>query len=253
MYETTCYEESFLKEVIFRVDFPSPIESIEKTVPKGLGKAILNRFPISEPRKAHTQEFQFTGPSFQAKSTELTQWVYFGKEREKSLILEPGSLVISIKEYKSYEELIDDIKDVLEAFFEAFSDTSVARVGLRYVNLIDLKEPEPLSWAEHINEEILGIIDFHDEKQNLTRVFHIVEYNFDGLAVKYQFGLANPDYPALIKKKQFVMDIDAYSNGSFDFGDVMSGIGDAHEKVQEIFEKSITEKLRQTMKPKDNV
>ena len=253
MYEETCYQDSFLKEVIFRVDFPAPLEVLEKAVPKALGKAIKKWFPILEPRKAHTQEFQFTGPSFQAKSSEIMQWIYYGKEREKSLILDAGSLVISVKSYKTYEELVEAIDSVLKSFFEEFKDVSVARIGLRYINLIDINEPEPLSWKEYINEEILGIIDFHSDKQFLTRLFHIVEYNFDGLAVKYQFGLANPDYPALIKKKQFVLDIDAYSYGSFDYGDVMVCMNDAHGKVQEIFEKSITDNLRQLMKPKENV
>ena len=249
MYEETCYKEPFLKEVIFRIDFPSPIESLERTVPKDLLKEISNRFPISEPRKAHTQEFQFSGSSLQAKTNEVTQWVYFGKEREKSLILDSAALIISIKEYITYEEFVDDTKHILEVFFKVFNEISAARIGLRYVNLIDLNEPDPFSWKDYINEEILGIIDFHVEKQFLTRVFHIVEYNFDGLAVKYQFGIANPDYPAHIKRKQFVLDIDAYSHGSFDYGEVLTVIDDAHSKVQDIFEKSITDKLRAKMKP----
>ncbi len=253
MYEDTCYQKSFLKEVIFRIDFPSPLESIEKSVPKAIGKAITEKFPIPEPsRKFHTQELQFSGPNFKAKNTEMTQWVYYGKEREKTLALDASALILSVKEYKSYEKLHEDIEGVLKAFFGEFKDISATRVGLRYVNLVELDEPNPLSWANYINEEILGIIDFHKEKQFLTRVFHIVEYNFDGLAVKYQFGLANQDYPAHINKKQFVLDIDAYSNGSFDYGDVMSRVDEAHSKAQDIFEQSITDNLRQFMKPQEN-
>ena len=252
MYEETCYKEPFLKEVIFRIDFPSPIESLRKSVPRDLLKEISKRFPISEPRKGHTQEFQFSGSSFQAKSNEVTQWLYFGKEREKTLILDTTALIISIATYKTYEAFLCDVKHVLDVFFKVFAEISAARVGLRYVNLIDLNESEPFSWKDYINEKILGIIDYHTEKQFLTRVFHIVEYNFDGLAVKYQFGIANPDYPAHIKRKQFVLDIDAYSHGAFDYGDIVAFIGAAHSRIQDIFEKSITDKLREKMKPSNN-
>lgn len=249
MYEDKCYRKTFLKEVIFRIDFLSPLEAIEKSVPKSISKTILKRFPILEPRKAHTQEFQLTGPNLHARSSEMTQWVFYGKEREKSIVIDQNAIVFLVKEYKSYENLLEDIDGILKIFFSDFKEIAVARVGLRYVNVIEIDEPEPLVWKRYINEDILGIIDFHDEKQFLTRVFHIVEFNFDGLAVKYQFGLANPDYPALIKRKNFVLDIDAYSNGSFDYGDVMTCLEDAHKRIQDIFERSITDNLRQLMRP----
>jgi uncharacterized protein (TIGR04255 family) len=252
MYENVCYKTPFLKEVIFRIDFPSPIDGVEKQLSNKLTKAILEKFPISEPQKAHAQEFQFSGPSFQAKTSEIMQWVFHGKNREKSLTIEPASLVISVRDYKTYENFIADFKHILTVLFDEYKEIAVGRIGLRYVNLIDLNEPEPLEWKVYVNEDILGIIDFHEEKKFLTRVFHIVEYNFDGLSVKYQFGIANPDYPAQIKKKQFVLDIDAYSHGAFDFGDILNCVNDAHEKIQDIFERSITNKTRQLMKQQND-
>ncbi|GAW87814.1 conserved hypothetical protein [Bathymodiolus platifrons methanotrophic gill symbiont] len=253
MYENVCYKTLFLKEVIFRIDFPSPLEGIEKQLPNKLTKAILEKFPISEPQKTHAQEFQFAGPNFQSKTSEIMQWVFHGENRKKSLTIEPTSFVILVRDYKSYEDFIEDFNHILTVLFNENKDITAGRVGLRYVNLIDLNEPEPLEWKKHVNEQILGIIDFHEEKQFLTRIFHIVEYNFDGLSVKYQFGIANSDYPAQIKKKQFVLDIDAYSHGAFDYGDILNCVEDAHVKIQDIFERSITDETRQLMKQKNDV
>ncbi|BCV48515.1 TIGR04255 family protein [Shewanella algae] len=122
-----------------------------------------------------------------------------------------------------------------------------SRIGVRYINSIELTEKNPLEWSEYLNENILGIVSFH-ACENISRVFHILEYNFDGQALKYQFGLPNPDYPAVIKKKQFILDLDSYFTGAFDEKDIYFCINQCHHKIQELFEKSITDKTRNLMR-----
>jgi len=251
MYEGVCYKKPFLKEVIFKIDFPSPLVSISKGLPPKLTKEILSKFPIAEPQKAQSQELLFSGSEVQSKTSEIMQWVFHGESRKKSLIITPDAISYTNQSYKTYENLTEDIESVLNVFFEETKDIAAGRAGLRYVNVLDIKEDNPLIWKEYINEGILGVIDFHDENQYLTRAFHILEYNFDGLAVKHQFGIANPDFPAVVRKKQFVIDIDAYSHGAFEFIDIKNFISDAHSKIQDIFEKSITDKTREIMKLKN--
>lgn len=249
MYEGVCYTEPFLKEVIFKVDFPSPLQAVKKGLPQKLTKAILGKFPISEPQKGHAQELQFSGANIQAKTSEIVRWAFHGESREKTLIISPEDFWYTNRSYKTYESMVEDIEDILDVFFDEIEDATAGRVGLRYINVIDIKkETDPLVWSKYINEGILGVIDFHEENQFLTRAFHILEYNFNGLAVKHQFGIANPDFPAVVRKKEFVIDIDAYSHGTFEFSDIKKFIGDAHGKIQDIFEKSITNETRKIMK-----
>ncbi len=251
MYEGVCYKKPFLKEVIFKIDLLSPLQDLGKSLPSKLTKAILKKFPISEPQKGHAQEFLFKGTDFQAKSTEIMQWIFHGKNREKTLVITPDAISYTNRDYTNYEFLLEDIESVVNIFFEEVSEATTSRLGIRYINVVDVDEDKPLEWKEYINEAILGIIDFHDENQFLTRAFHILEYNFDGLAVKHQFGIANPDFPAVIRKKQFVIDIDAYSHGSFELPDIKIFMNDGHAKIQDIFEHSITDKTRELMKPEN--
>ena len=178
--------------------------------------------------------------------------MFHGKEREKSLIIEPSAVIQTARKYGTYEVFIEEITDVLAAFFANYKDLSASRVGLRYVNIIEPEDEDPLAWIAYINEGILGIIDFHEEKHCVTRAFHILEYNFDGQAIRYQFGIANPDFPAAIKRKQFVLDIDSYFNGAFERQEIMGTPLKSHEKIQELFEKSITDTTRSLMKPAEN-
>lgn len=250
MYDDVCYQKPFLKEVIFKADFPTLLQEIEKGLPGKVSKSILKRFPLSEPQKAHAQEFQFSGGSnFQAKSMEIMQWIFHSMKREKTLAITQEAFAYTNRAYSSYEDMLEDINGPLSDFFGSYKEQTASRLGLRYVNVIEIPGGNPLEWKDYINEDMLGIIDFNKNKEFLTRMFHILEYNYEGLAVKFQFGIANPDYPAPVRKKQFVLDIDAYSHGAFDSGDIPNFISQAHEKIQSLFEESITQKTRLLMRP----
>jgi uncharacterized protein (TIGR04255 family) len=72
MYEKTCYKKSFLKEAILRVDFPSPLPGLDKSLPANISKMALKNFPIAEPQKAHAQEFQFAGAEYETHKSQFS-------------------------------------------------------------------------------------------------------------------------------------------------------------------------------------
>jgi len=135
MYENIFYRNPFLKEVILRVDFSAPLPDLEKTVPPKIAKKASKKFPIAEPQKALAQEFQFTGPTLKAKSTEVMQWIYHGREREKRLTITPTTLLQTSKKYKTFEFFIDDIRDVLSEFFTVYQDLSASRLHMHLTPL----------------------------------------------------------------------------------------------------------------------
>ena len=248
MYEKICYKKPFLKEVILRIDFPSPIQGLENSLPRSISKVALKKFPISEPRKVHGQEFQISGPSIQAKPLEMMNWIFHGRQREKHLTIAPNAIIFSTKKYASFEDFIDETNSIINEFFNEYKELSASRVGLRYINNLDINETDPLSWDKYINKQMLGLIKFHGDNDCTTRVFHILEYNFEGQALKFQFGIANPDYPAVVKRKQFVLDLDSWFNGAIEEKDIFTFVESAHGKIQELFEKSITAETRRLMK-----
>ncbi len=249
-HESICYTSPFIKEVIIRIDLPAAVSCLSETLHTKISKAALKKFPISEPQKPQTQEFQFSGEGFSANSKELTQWTFHGKEREKSLIISPDSIAQTNRTYKSYEIFTGDFFHVLNAVKEVQPDLVANRIGIRYVNIIEIPAGDPLEWKDYINESMLGIIDLHSDKKNISRAFHVLEYNFDPIYLKFQFGVANPDYPAVVKRKQFVLDLDAHSVGAFGLDEIQSVVEQAHALIQEFFEISITPKTRKLMKPK---
>jgi uncharacterized protein (TIGR04255 family) len=154
-----------LKDAVLRIDFAAPVIELSEKLNTKILKAALSRFPISEPKKVQTQEIQILEGGISANTKEVTQWSFYGKEREKALLMSPDALVVQVtNSYKSYEIFTGDFFHVVSALNDSHADIVVTRIGVRYVNVIDLPNGDPLDWDDYINEKMLGIIDIHNKK-----------------------------------------------------------------------------------------
>jgi uncharacterized protein (TIGR04255 family) len=164
------------------------------------------------------------------------------------LTITPNAVLVQRQKYSTYEELKTEFFDVLNAFLDVYSDAVISRFGIRFINEITLDVGAPTNWDGYLNAQLLATLAFFPNPNELCRVFNIVELNFGDLNLKFQFGMHNPDYPATIKRKSFILDLDAYYVGLLDRQEIVSNVDRAHEHIQELFERSITAKLREKMK-----
>ncbi len=247
--EEICYKRDFLTNVIARVDFINPIEVLNKQVPKLLADLILRNFPIMEPKKAFAQELKISaqGGVDNVKRTELQEWHFHGRNREKVLSLTPTSLLIGYKKFNTYRLMRDEFFEIIELFFKHFKDALGSRLGLRYINEISLPDDAPFAWEGYINSKLLGLFNVCENNDSLSRIFHNLEYNYGDFNLKFQFGMHNPDYPANIVKKIFILDYDAYFQGVQDKNEILNNLDKFHSKIQKLFEYCIDDKLREVM------
>jgi len=91
------------------------------------------------------------------------------------------------------------------------------------------------------------MLDFPDNAAEICRAFNNLSFNYGDLFLTYQYGLYNADFPAPIRKRNFVLDFDAYCQGPQNFDDIRRNIDLFHDKIQDLFERSITDKLRNKM------
>ena len=251
MYEQVCYQKSFLKEVIAKIDFASPIEKLEKGVPAKLVNTIVKHFPIVEPTDLIMHELTVDGSSFKpGQPTTSKQWNYYSKDRGQQLTIASGSVFIHYKNYTKYEEIKDKFSVVVDALNYTFPGTMASRFGLRYINQIDLHLEDPTEWSTYIDPKLLSIRDFFSEEDQITRLITIAETKYGDMGVRFQFGMPNPDYPASVKRPLFVLDLDASVSQAHDLAEAMTYMDDAHGRIQAIFERSITQVLREKMDAK---
>ncbi|MCK4377672.1 MAG: TIGR04255 family protein [Actinomycetia bacterium] len=247
-YDEIMYKNNYLSKVIIRIDFLSPIKKIENELPPQISKIIKFNYPVAEPKKVVAEQKTISKDGkIKVFIDEKTEWHFYGKEREKELVIIPTAIFVNYLKYTSYEELKREFQEVLNKYFELFNEAQVSRLGLRYINDISLNENNPLDWGTYLKKDISCLSNFIQEKQSLSRVFSTIEMNYGDFNLRFQFGLFNSDFPAPIKKKSYLLDFDAYYQGLQDQNQVMPNLDKYHTKIQELFEFSITDKLREKL------
>lgn len=220
------YKRNFLKKVVLRIDLA---EIINLASLKNFAEEIKKDFPI----------FQ-----------KLNVWVFFNKNKTKSVELSPDNLVLYYKKYKNSEELLRDVKNVVKKFISIFGIKTIRRLGLRYVNAIHLEEKKYLDWKKYINSDLLGGIKFSiDNKEILTRYIGNLRLKEKEDVLSFGFGILNEDSPNEINKKEFILDFDCYSLFPFNAEktDLVKKVTTYKQHIGRLFEKSITNSFRRLL------
>ena len=245
-----CYSRNFLTEVIVRVDLVSPIEKLQSQLPKRISSRALKHFPIPEPQKKIQAQVHLAAGEVSTKHIEITEWNFYGQNRGKHLRFGPDAFWVKYSRYESYEKLRDEFREVTEAFFSEFDDAQPSRLGMRYINQIEIAGDNPLDWQEQIEDSLLGMFGYIVEDGKPTRIFNTYETAFDEFNLRFQFGVFNPDYPAPIRQRQFTLDYDAYFQGALEPSEIEENLDLFHSEIQKLFEKNITAKTREALNEK---
>ncbi len=246
------YKKNFLNKVIARVDFASPLPGVAEALPSEISEIALKHFPIDEPKKLQRGRIEFKegGAVSAEKLGTQIEWRYHGKSREKSMCITPDFMWIVHNHYESFKSFKSDILPILNVLFSVYGKDKqivIKRFGLRYINNIHLDESDPTEWSQYIKSDLLAIFDISDEKDSICRSLQNLELNFGNMNLKFQFGMHNPDYPAPIRSKDFILDYDAYLQGLQDESIIIQNIELFHDKIKTFFESHIKQKLRKVM------
>jgi uncharacterized protein (TIGR04255 family) len=245
IFDSIHYSKNFLTGVIARIDLVSPVLIIAKELPKDVSKVALKYFPIDEPKPAFTQEIVVTPKEVSTSKQEFTEWNFYGRNREKHFRITPAFFFISYKKYEAYEGLRNEFIEIVGEVFRTTDQAQPSRLGLRYINEINLTDGNPLDWKEYIDSSLLGLFSYSVEDAQPTRIFHNIELVFGDFNLRVQFGIHNPDYLAPIRRRIFILDYDAYYRGPVEPTDVPILLDKSHFTIQKMFESNITQKLRE--------
>jgi uncharacterized protein (TIGR04255 family) len=243
------YKNDFLKKVIVRIDFDNPLLIAAKGPAKDIYDTVKIRFPLTEERKVIGKELLIGPGETKERSIETKEWHYYGKNREKQLTITSKFVFIAYDKYEYYEMLKEDFLSILEALFKAYPQTQVKRLGLRYIDNIDIPNEPPTEWDKYLKPELCSIFKLADNQKTISRAFHVLEFNYGENLLRFQFGMFNSDYPAPIKKKIYTLDYDMYVTKILDRAEIQSTLDNFHEKVNQFFEDVITDSLREIMEP----
>lgn len=245
--ENICYKTNPIKEAIARIDFLSPITIIDEGVPKQITDTLKTDFPIAESKEIIGTQFQISKLEVQHNQVKSTEWNFFDKERTKRACISQSYFFIDLNKYSTYEKFNADFVLIWESLSQHFPDIQIKRFGLRYINHISISKGNLFNWSKYLNRNLLSIFNVPKEKSFISRALHNLEFNYGDYYLRFQYGMHNPDYPAQIKKKIFILDMDAHYNGIMTNSDILDYFPKFHSAIQELFENSITNKFREML------
>jgi uncharacterized protein (TIGR04255 family) len=243
------YKKDFLKKVIVRIDFDTPLPIAKKGPAPRIYDTIKDRFPITEEKMFKGKELLIGPGDTKERSIETKEWHYYGKSRKKHLTITPGAVFVEYDKYEYYEILKEDFLSVVESIFMSYPKVQVKRLGLRYIDNIEILNESPTDWDKYLKPELNTVFALIDNKETISRAFHVLELNFGEDFLRFQFGMFNPDYPASIKKKLYTLDFDMYVTRLLNKSEIDETLDHFHEKINRSFEDVITDELRKKMEP----
>jgi len=255
-YSSICYRNSFLNQVIVRIDFLQFVPT-HMTFSESIEKEILKIFP----RRGKDQIIRFNSinvvfdqsnnglPNANGQILEGIQREYFSNDGVNKLILTNKFIVFEINKYSSFKEHKQWIQSILLTFFQR-NRVPVNRTGIRYINMF--QQPKVKLQKNFFTQEIAASMYTKfvetDGEPRMIRSMHMTEYRIDEMTMNFRYGMFNPEYPNSLKKNDFVLDFDFFSNDVIDSADgILHVLDKGHCEIQSLFERSITDSLREVM------
>jgi len=248
------FKKNYIDQVILRIDFPSTPLEIENKLPMELLKIILPQFPIPEEKELFEKGYKIDFRDDKVdveKSNKITEWYYYNKNRKRSICISKKYVFFIYKEWddRTYTELEGVFNNIVSTLFN-ISNIQVTRLGLRYINHIELTETDsdPTKWNGYLNDGIISIFNIVEAGFQTSRAFQNLELILPEMRLRFQYGMHNPDYPAAIKRKLFVLDYDGYCEYLQDQKDIKDNMSKINAQISNLFKRSIGPKLEALMK-----
>lgn len=158
------------------------------------------------------------------------------------------------RSYTDSKELLEDSRNIIDEFLKEMSITVVTRLGLRYINRFDLDTEisKPINWGNYFSKDLIGPVTFANKlKQPLSRVMSNLYLKLKDSDILVVFGIWNQDFPSENTRKEFILDIDAYSRLSFEINDGISQyIKEYNADIEKVFEKSLGAEIKKILNRK---
>lgn len=238
------YKTNFITKVVFRLDFP---ENIAIGSLDSFANEIKHIFPIKEEREGQTGfvELNFNSGEVNHATEKMSSWMFQNENRTKRLVVNMKFMVLEYGVYNDFNELTQDISDVIIRFLFSFNVKIISRIQLQFINEIKLQEADQLDWTKYINKNLISSLDFCKEnKKKLARSMGqlVIKEEYGDLGFAY--GIWNSEYPNEVNRKEFVLDFNCVSKLGISDSDVAKRAKAFHTYIEDLFEASITDDFR---------
>lgn len=198
---------------------------------------------------------------------EKKKWDFFDKDNTVAISITENFLSLHTSQYTTFENFSSTLEIALNILKEVVKPDLVERIGMRYIDLIRLKEKE--TFSEYLNAGLTGFsMDKVSVDESLTRcetisstkhgvlVARCIRYN-DGTFLPPELGMENLGLVFDEAKKPTkgevisLLDFDHFSKTTRDFAvkDLIKNFKEMHDDIDKIFKDAVTAHAIKTWNP----
>ncbi|TAK69852.1 MAG: TIGR04255 family protein [Dehalococcoidia bacterium] len=239
-YEEIRFRNPPLRRVVCQAKFPLVLSLSD-------GGQLLARFQESiRDRYPFLQQLQqisvtFAGPEVAPpKATSQAAWQFADAEKRWTITLAPDALTLETERYSSFDDLGDQMRLALDALVQHIRPGFATRLGLRYVNEIEVASAELTAWTGVLNEHWRSILDSGVVEGAITHWLQNLRLETGDGTLNVNVGLI-PDE----RQPRVVIDLDYFdeTQAVMDLETTMSRLGRWHEHIHSMFRWSISDEM----------
>jgi uncharacterized protein (TIGR04255 family) len=240
------YRNNFIKNAIFRLDF-SPILSLTQDLNPAFQEALREEFPKLEELQGLEYKAKFQKGEKIDEQKEFKIWSFFNKEKTYKITISFQFIVIECFKYSHFDNFRQISDKAYSTFLSLYKPLDNKRLGLRYINKIELPEGHPLEWKQFVKDFLVYSIENYDgDKSQLSRAMSQFVLNKGEHILTFSYGISNDEFPTPISRKEFILDYDC-STKDVDESQVIEKLNLFNTDIVALFEKCITDELRAKM------
>ena len=184
-YDMRRYNNNTLSTVIFRVDFVNPINVEDEA----LDKACMAIYPVMQREIVNEQtvttNFNEKGEmSVERSVSATTNKKYSNRQLSRYVKVSPKFVLAEVKDYVSYADTSAAFSAVFDAIRQANPDAVISRIGMRYINHVDLTSYKKTARRSYVKAGLFeSAYDGAIKTATQARTQHLVELVIDDYRV----------------------------------------------------------------------
>ena len=256
MPQTKPYKKTFLKQVIFRVDFAEFLDNellSEEALAPLLTKLKIRGITQEYHEDTGSMQIDAQGNLVVAKSERkagrIISFSNTSDENTNTVKISNKFIIGDFMKYSSSRDAFSIIDLALETYYK-IATVNTTRIGLRYINTYpesDIKLNQSF-FNGKIKNSLSMPLPQSKYIKSLVSSLSKDEYFFDDIHLNVRYGWLRNNASIQAGPRRFTLDFDCYSQDTYgSYSTILDFIKIAYSHIETIFEEAITEKMRSVM------